>query len=191
MDRVSYIGFTDPGSGGPTIPAAPEGSYFAEVCNDVSPDARGLFTIEYIGAPDWETSIYGNGDGDGPWCDSDYQPDAVFDPLVINVAGCHDDGDCPASDADVCTADWCMGGVCVNQPNVYGDVNRDGAPNLTDLFCALDGFGGDFATCAFVQDDIHGSCGGGPRCCPNGVITLADLFAVLDAFGGEDACCGG
>jgi len=198
MDRIFFFGFTDPGTGGPTIAGAPAGNYFAEVCYDVSADAHGQFTIDYFGTPDVGTSVYGN--AYGRFCGSGYQMDAVFDPLVINVAACHNDGDCPVSDADVCTADRCIGGVCVNQPNVYGDVNRDGAANLTDLFCVLDGFAGDFATCTFVADDIHGTGTGSqppcvspaaPPCCPNGVITLADLFAVLDAFAGGDPCCGG
>jgi len=111
-------------------------------------------------------------------------------------AGCNNDADC--EDADVCTRDECVALACQYLTNKYGDIDGNGFITLADLFCVLDGFGGDFTNCSFEQDDIHGT--GSPiacvppavsPCCPNGAITLGDLFAVLDAFGGEDACCGG
>jgi len=108
---------------------------------------------------------------------------------ALTQGSCVNDSQC--DDGSVCTRDECVDTFCTNTPNKYGDIDGNGFITLADLFCVLDGFAGDFANCSFVQDDIHGSCGGGPNCCPNGSIGLADLFAVLDAFGGEDPCCGG
>jgi len=102
--------------------------------------------------------------------------------------GCTVDEDC--DDASVCTDDECDAGTCLFIDKRYGDIDRNGFITLADLFCVLDGFGGDFSVCSKEQDDIHGACPlGGNPCCPNGSIGLADLFAVLDAFGGEDPCC--
>ena len=102
---------------------------------------------------------------------------------------CVDDDDC--DDNYVCTDDQCSAGTCTYNPKPYGDIDGNGFINIFDLFCVLDGFGADFSDCTFEQDDIHGSCGGGPSCCPNGIINIFDLFAVLDAFGQIDPCCGG
>jgi len=95
---------------------------------------------------------------------------------------CSVDDDC--DDGYVCTIDRCPAGMCTYDPNLYGDVDHNGAVTLADLFCVLDGFQADFSTCSFEDDDVN-------PCVGNGVINLLDLFAVLDAFGGEDPCCGG
>jgi len=107
-------------------------------------------------------------------CNGDGEPD--------ECPGCTDDCECYESVSDPCTHGVCQGGVCTVIPNAYGDVDRNGAITLADLFCVLDGFQAQFGTCQLVDDDVH-PCGG------NGVIGLLDLFAVLDAFGGTDACC--
>ncbi len=95
---------------------------------------------------------------------------------------CVEDADC--DDDYVCTYDFCDTNVCAYSPNLYADVDHNGARNLFDVFCILDGIAGDFTDCAFEDVDIH-PCNG------NGVINLFDAFAVLDAIAGIDPCCGG
>jgi len=95
---------------------------------------------------------------------------------------CNCTSDIECNDSVFCTYDHCADGTCANDPLLYGDVDHNGFITLADLFCVLDGFGGDFTTCTFADDDIQ-PCGG------NSSIGLGDLFAVLDAFGGEFACC--
>ncbi len=86
-------------------------------------------------------------------------------------------------DADICTFDDCVAGVCSNAANAYGDVDFNNTVNLFDLFCVLDGFGGIFTgNCTFDRLDIE-PCGG------NSSLNLFDLFAVLDSFSGVDPCC--
>jgi len=109
---------------------------------------------------------------------------------VTCIADCQCGEDAQCDDSYICTFDHCQGGLCTYSPNKYGDIDGNTVVTLADLFCVLDGFQGDFSSCSFAQDDIHGSCGDGINCCPNGVISLADLFAVLDAYQGEDPCCG-
>ncbi len=105
----------------------------------------------------------------------------------VAYEGCVEDGDC--EDGDLCTWDRCTGGLCEFVPNTYGDVDHNGVLSLFDIFCILDGIGGDFSTCSLEDDDIAGS---GPQTCgPNGVLNLFDVFAVLDAIAGIDPCCGG
>jgi len=115
----------------------------------------------------------------------------TFDALEFTVVPCLTRLDCKDNDGNVCIGSQCIGGVCQYTPRIYGDIDGNGFISLIDLFCVLDGFSADFSSCTFEEDDIHGSCGGGPNCCPNGSITIGDLFAVLDAFGGTDPCCGG
>jgi hypothetical protein len=103
---------------------------------------------------------------------------AVYDSSCPNV--CVQDAGC--EDGDSCTWDHCDATFCTFIPNAYGDITHDGALNLFDIFCILDGIGGDFSTCAFEDDDLE-PCGG------NGVLNLLDVFAVLDAIGGIDPCC--
>ena len=68
---------------------------------------------------------------------------------------------------------------------IYGDVNGDGAVDLFDIFCVLDGFVDDFSTCSKSNVDIS-PCPGG-----DGIVDLFDIFGVLDAFVGSDNCgCG-
>jgi len=59
------------------LPSPPDGAYFAEACFDVSLDAIGEFTFNYLGAPTTVTIIF---DAAGAPI-----PTAVFDPLVIVV----------------------------------------------------------------------------------------------------------
>ncbi|RJO67560.1 MAG: hypothetical protein C4523_08920 [Myxococcales bacterium] len=136
-----------------------------------------------------------DGDGCSSACTVEPGYECTGDPSVC-YRPCVLDSDC--EDADVCTLDACQTDVCAFEPNKYGDVDGNGFITLADLFCVLDGFGGNFPNCSFEQDDIHGT--GNPvacippaasPCCPNGVISLGDLFAVLDAFAGENPCCGG
>lgn len=87
-------------------------------------------------------------------------------------------------DGNVCTWDRCTDTFCGFMPNPYGDLDHNGGINVFDLFCILNGFGGDFSVCTFEDDDIH-------PCESNGSINVFDLFAVLNAFGGTDACCEG
>ncbi len=98
---------------------------------------------------------------------------------------------CECNDWDPCTFDACVEATCVSVPRVYGDMDHNGIVNLFDVFCVIEGIGGDFSTCSFAQADIHGACGdsGGSACCPDGIVNLFDAFSVLDATRGVDPCC--
>jgi len=110
---------------------------------------------------------------------------------ALHAQTCADGWDC-GSPPDVCHHHKCAAGACDVEKHMYGDINYNGAINVFDLFCILDGFEGDFSICSFDQDDIHGSCGPGlSDCCPNGVINIFDLQAVLDVIAGTDPCCSG
>jgi len=100
-------------------------------------------------------------------------------------ADCECSADSECNDLYVCTLDQCVGDTCSYTPSPYdyGDVDRNGAINVFDLFCILNGFGGDFSVCTLGDDDIH-------PCAGNETVNIFDLFAVLDAFGGADPCCG-
>jgi len=101
---------------------------------------------------------------------------------LTGTQACVDPVDC--DDADICTWDRCLGDACAFVPNTYGDVTHDGFVSLSDVFCQLDGYQGDFSQCPFEDLDIQ-------PCAGNGVINLLDIFAVLDAFEGTDPCCDG
>jgi hypothetical protein len=107
-------------------------------------------------------------------CNNDLEPD--------ECPGCTDDCECLASDP--CLFGACTDGACEVLPGIYGDANHDGVLNLFDVFCILDGIGGQFGECGFDDIDIE-PCGG------NGTLNLFDVFAVLDAISGSDPCCGG
>jgi len=165
----------------PGLPVCDEGADLCREClnaghcddgNDCTTDSCVLFTCTHSNAADGTACAGGVGTCTNGQC-----------------SACVADSEC--DDGTVCTRDECIASACVYANNRYGDADGNGFITLFDLFCVLDGFGGDFSSCSFEQDDVQGSCGGGPNCCPNGVITLGDLFAVLDAFGGEDPCCGG
>jgi hypothetical protein len=95
------------------------------------------------------------------------------------------DGPEPAcASGDPCFTGVCSGGVCDTVPRLYGDVDANDVLSLFDIFCVLDGIGGDFSTCSFEDDDVE-PCGG------NDTVNLLDVFAVLDAIVGIDPCCGG
>jgi hypothetical protein len=95
---------------------------------------------------------------------------------------CVDDADC--DDGDICTWDLCLEGTCWHEPNLYGDVDHNNVRNLFDIFCILDGIGGDFETCAFGDMDVH-------PCEGDGALNLFDIFAALGAIIGMDPCCSG
>ncbi len=103
--------------------------------------------------------------------------------VVVNaVLACSVDDDC--NDADACTFDECVTAACANTPRLYGDANGDGVRNLFDVFCILDGIGGDFSSCAKTNADLH-------PCSGNDTLNVFDVFAVLDAISGADDCgCG-
>ena len=83
----------------------------------------------------------------------------------------------------MCTHDTCVDKVCSIVPRIYGDIDGDGAVGIFDIFCVLNGFGGDLS-CGFCNIDIE-------PCEGNGTVGIFDLFGVLNAFGGIDPCCGG
>ena len=158
----------------PPVSIPTTGAYVAELCFDVSVDASGTFTSDWIN-PGIETKILD---------DTGLQaiPNAVYDGLVINVVPCTAEADC--YDGNVCTQDQCIAGTCRNSLSKYGDVDHNGVINIFDLLCILAGFGGNFSTCSFVDDDIA-------PCEPNDTIDIFDLLAVLVAFSGGDPCCDG
>jgi len=92
------------------------------------------------------------------------------------------------NDANVCTFDQCVAGVCDSQPSKYGDIDGSGAVNIFDLFCMLDGLNDVFSTCSFEAVNLSGGTG---VCTPDSVINIFDLFALLDALNAMDPCCGG
>jgi hypothetical protein len=102
------------------------------------------------------------------------------DVSCITDCACADDDEC--DDSYVCTFDHCDAGICAYTPNAYGDADHNGVANLLDVFCILDGIGGDFTNCSLKDDDIE-------PCEPNGVLNLFDVFAVLDVISGIDPCC--
>lgn len=106
---------------------------------------------------------------------------------VPDECECVDDWEC-SSDNNVCTYDHCDV-VCVHTPNRYGDLDHSGAITVFDIFCILNGFGGQFPDCSFEDCDITGASNEPEDCPPNGLINVFDLFAVLNAFGGDDPCC--
>lgn len=85
-------------------------------------------------------------------------------------------------DPDVCTTGYCESGTCEAVETIYGDVNKDGIVDLSDILCVLDGFAGGFERCTFNDVDIA-------DCQRDGIIDLRDILAVLDAFEGVAACC--
>ncbi len=95
---------------------------------------------------------------------------------------CVTNADC--DDHYACTFDACVEGQCGYASAGYGDADGNGALNLFDIFCVLDGIAGEFSTCTSSAVDLH-------PCQRNGVINLFDVFAVLDAIGGIDPCCAG
>jgi hypothetical protein len=98
---------------------------------------------------------------------------------------------CGCNDRDACTFDACVDDTCVSLPRVYGDMDGNDTVNLFDVFCVVEGIGGDFSSCSPAQADVYGACadGGEAACCPDGVVNLFDAFAVLDAAHGADPCC--
>ncbi|NOS99931.1 MAG: hypothetical protein HOP29_04830 [Phycisphaerales bacterium] len=94
---------------------------------------------------------------------------------------CADDDDC--DDDDACTYDDCPTFSCTNAAGAFGDVNGVGGVDIFDILCVLDGFAGDFDTCAKSNLDLAP--------CPLGddMIDIFDILAVLDGFAGEQGCC--
>ena len=135
---------------------------------------------------------------DEPWCDDcnandqldgcDILPGGPSEDLdgdgVPDECGgtlCDEDGDC--NDADGCTYDKCVGIWCSNRARLYGDVDRNGTPNVFDTFCILDLIAGESVEpeCDPMNADLH-------PCAPNGTLNVFDIFAVLDAIAGINAC---
>jgi hypothetical protein len=110
------------------------------------------------------------------------------EPHAVALAGLPSGCECGVplhcDDGDTCTNDACVDCLCEHSPRIYGDVDGNGVLNLFDIFCILEGIGGEFDTCSFADVDIE-PCGG------NGTLNLFDVFAVMAAIGGEDPCCGG
>ena len=103
-------------------------------------------------------------------------------PPQCPTEACNIDADC--NDGNSCTFDECVASACINDPNTYGDVNNDGIVDLSDIFCVLDAFAGNFGFCALANVDIS-------PCDGDEVIDLFDILEVLNAFGGQDTCgCG-
>lgn len=88
---------------------------------------------------------------------------------------------CECNDSDACTADRCVVGVCQHTGTKYGDPDHNGTISIFDVFCVLNGFGGQFTDCTFGDNDIE-------PCEGNDTLNIFDLFAVLNAFGGDDPC---
>jgi len=114
-----------------------------------------------------------------PACGNDVCEDGA-DVECVSDCQCTHDTDC--SDDYVCTFDQCIGSMCSYTPSRYADIDHNDAINIFDLFCILEGFGGDFSTCAFKDMDIQ-------PCAGNETVNVWDLFAVLNAFSGTDPCC--
>jgi hypothetical protein len=106
------------------------------------------------------------------------------DPATCTCETVADEQAVTCDDGDVCTHDECTGTVCTNTPARYGDVDHNGVVGLFDIFCVLDGIGGDFTDCRFRDMDIEPYDG-------NDALNLLDAFAILDVIGGTDPCCGG
>ena len=93
-----------------------------------------------------------------------------------------DRGLVPSCDDGVfCTYDTCVDNACAFTPVVYGDADHDDV-DIFDIFCVLDGFAGEFETCALSGVDIG-------NCEADGVVDIFDIFGVLDGFVGLDPCC--
>ncbi|NOT01890.1 MAG: hypothetical protein HOP29_14845 [Phycisphaerales bacterium] len=97
-----------------------------------------------------------------------------------DVVPCVAHDDC--NDQNACTQDVCTAPDCTNDPRMYGDVNDDGAADIFDIVCVLNGFAGDFSTCPFTAVDLI-------PCTPDGFVDIFDILAVLDAFAGTIQCC--
>ncbi|NOT02921.1 MAG: trypsin-like serine protease [Phycisphaerales bacterium] len=156
--------------------------------------------VEIWGAPD-EVDCDNNGLADlaeiAAGDHDDCQPNAVPDECDI-VAGAPDNNDNGVPDAcesfctipvecdddDVCTRDECLSSACVNSPALYSDVNHDGAVDIFDILCVLDGFAGEFSICALADLDLAP--------CPAGdeAVDIFDILGCLDAFAGDPGCCG-
>lgn len=65
---------------------------------------------------------------------------------------------------------------------LWGDLNVDGAVTVDDILCVLNGFGGSFILCTFVNTDIF-------PCTPDGMINIDDILQILAAFGAVPYPC--
>ena len=107
------------------------------------------------------------------------------DPCVIN-------SDCVLANNNCCEWDFCgsvVPGYCDPVvPMMFGDITGttnnsapNGAVNLSDVLCTLDGFGlGNLENCANADVAVTQAAD-----CPtgNGVVNLSDILKILDAFG--------
>ncbi|NOS99930.1 MAG: hypothetical protein HOP29_04825 [Phycisphaerales bacterium] len=109
-------------------------------------------------------------------------PGTLCDDVQCGGQPCIDDTDC--DDDDACTYDDCPpSNTCTNTAGALGDVNGVGGVDIFDILCVLDGFAGNFDTCAQSNMDLAP--------CPlgDGMIDIFDILAVLDGFAGEQGCC--
>jgi len=143
----------------------------------VPPTAGGPVTDGCIDTdPECCIGLGGTPLGAGSACSGDADGNGIDDTCQC-VDACAD-----CSDADACTCDQCIGGVCANTPRIYGDTDCNGTINIFDLFCVLKGFSGIFSgECCFTNLDIE-------PCAGNGSLNIFDLFAVLDSFDGINPC---
>ncbi|NOT00647.1 MAG: hypothetical protein HOP29_08470 [Phycisphaerales bacterium] len=107
----------------------------------------------------------------------DCDGDSVPDECVTCTMDCH------CHDHDVCSQDSCDVGVCLHMDRVFGDANFDGAVDIFDILCVLDGFAGAFTPpCTLSNLDLS-PCPGG-----DGGVDIFDILGVLDAFSGVNVC---
>ncbi|NOT02109.1 MAG: hypothetical protein HOP29_15965 [Phycisphaerales bacterium] len=102
-------------------------------------------------------------------------------PGQLQTIVCVTDNHC--DDGTACTSDECVGGDCTYAFALFGDVNTDGAVDMYDILCVLDGFAGVFTTCSQPSVDLAP--------CPTGdeLIDIFDVLAVMDGFRGSGGCC--
>ncbi|NOT01370.1 MAG: hypothetical protein HOP29_12160 [Phycisphaerales bacterium] len=147
--------------------------------------------------------IDGDGDGygspgdsscpNGNALDCDDTDDTVF-PGATELCDGSIDQDCDGlddceeaaccDDDDTCTQEQCgIGGICESTAREYGDANNDGAQDIFDILCVLDGFAGVLnVPCTLTNLDFS-PCPGG-----DGAIDIFDILAVLDGFSGVNGC---
>ncbi|NOT01369.1 MAG: hypothetical protein HOP29_12155 [Phycisphaerales bacterium] len=108
--------------------------------------------------------------------------DGAIDHDCDGLDDCEEAACC--DDDDTCTQEQCgIGGICESMAREYGDANNDGAEDIFDILCVLDGFAGVFnVPCTLTNLDFS-PCPGG-----DGAIDIFDILAALDGFGGVNAC---
>ncbi len=158
-----------------------------------------------VRSADWIATSFANQHSPSTFYDVGLEEDnmAVCGNWVIeNGEECDDgntaDGDCcssqcllepddgPCDTGDICTWGYCGGGECLPTIRPYGDVDRNFAVNIFDIYCVLDLIGQQTPAdpmCTRVNADIH-------PCDGDDVLNLMEIFEILNAVGGADPCCG-